>query len=155
MPGCKKDTVSLAEREKMQQADFANSLQQQGGTVKEKSYPPYGNGYEVKLSGARITDDTFKDLKGLQRVAELDLSKSSITDDQMGRLNEIATLLVKLDLSNTAVTDAGLVQLKHVPVLFNLNLAGTKVTPAGVARFQKQRLENPFIKVKQTNVKLR
>jgi hypothetical protein len=155
LPGCKRETVSLAEREKMQETDVVSSLQQQGGTVKEKNYPPYGNGYVVNLSGARLTDDTFKNLKGLKRLADLDLSKSSITDDQMDQLNDVANLLVRLDLSHTAVTDAGIEKLTRTYVLFNLNLAGTKVTPAGVARFQKKRLESPYAKVKQTNVKLK
>src|SRR5262245_19525306 len=154
LPGCKRETISLAEREKMQETDFVNSLQKQGATVKEKDYPPHGTGYVVNLSGARLADDTFRDLKGLQRVAELDLSKSSLADDQMDQLNEVSKDLVRLDLSNTAVTDAGLGKLKAVYVLFNLNLAGTKVTAAGVARFQKQRLESPYTKVKRTNVKL-
>src|SRR5262245_47239322 len=94
LPGCKRETVSLAEREKMQETDFVNALQQQGGTVKEKEYPPHGTGYVVNLSGARVTDETFRDLKGLKRLAELDLSKSSITDGQMDRLNDVANLLV-------------------------------------------------------------
>jgi hypothetical protein len=155
LSGCKRETISLAEREKMQETDFVSSLQKQGGTVKEKDYPPYGTGYVVNLSGARLTDDTFKDLKGLKRLADLDLSKSSIRDDQMEQLNEVANLLVNLNLSDTAVTDAGLAKLTHTYVLFNLNLVGTKATPAGVAHFQKLRLDSPYTKVKKTNVKLK
>jgi hypothetical protein len=154
LPGCGRPTVSLAEREKMQETDFVTALQKQGGTVTEKSYPPHGDGYVVSLSGANVTDDTFQNLKGLKRLAELDLSKSSITDAQMDQLNEIAKYLVNLDLSHTAVTDAGLEKLTRTYVLFNLNLAGTKVTAAGVARFQQLRLQSPHTKVKRTSVKL-
>jgi hypothetical protein len=154
LPGCGRPTVSLAEREKQQETDFVSALQQQGGTVTEKSYPPYGNGFVVKLSGAKVTDETFRDLKGLKRLAELDLSKSSITDSQMEQLNEVAKYLVKLDLSHTAVTDAGLEKLANTYVLMNLNLAGTRATAAGVARFQKLRLQSQYTKVKRTNVKL-
>ena len=61
-----------------------------------------------KLS-AKITNDVFNHLKTLKRVTELDVSKSSITDEQVAKLSEqdVGTMLVKLDLSNTAVTDAG------------------------------------------------
>jgi hypothetical protein len=154
LPGCGRPTVSLAEREKMQETDFVTSLQKQGGTVTEKSYPPHGDGYVVNLSGAKITDETFRDLKGLKRLAELDLSKSSVADGQMDQLNEVAKYLVRLDLSHTAVTDAGIEKLANTYVLFNLNLAGTKITAAGVARFQKLRLQSPYTKVKRTTVKL-
>ena len=153
--GCGRETQSLAEREKKQKTDFVSSLKEQGATVTEKDYPPYGRGYVVNLSGARLTDDTFRDLKGLKRLADLDLSRSTLTDEQMGQLDEVSNLLVRLDLSNTAVTDAGLEKLKRVYVLFNLNLVGTKVTPAGVTRFQSQRLESPHTRVKKTNVKLK
>jgi uncharacterized protein YjbI with pentapeptide repeats len=155
LAGCSRPTQSLAERAKQQETDFVGSLQAQGATVQEKSYPPHGVGYVVNLSGATLTDDTFRDLKGLKRLAELDLSRSSLTDAQMDQLNEVSNLLVRLDLSNTAITDAGLEKLKRVYVLFNLNAAGTKVTPAGVARFQKQRLESPYTRVNHTNVKLK
>ena len=59
----------------------------------------------------------------------------------MGQLAEIQHF-VRLDLSNTAVTDAGLEKLVNVPLLLNLRLAGTRVTPAGVERFKTQHLAN-------------
>jgi hypothetical protein len=153
--GCVGGGVSLSEREKQGETNSSSTLQDQGGTVTEKTYPPYGSGYEVKLSGAQVNDATFTHLKKLQRVAELDLSRSSITDEQMGQLNEVANLLVRLDLSSTAVTDEGLEKLTNTYVLFNLNLAGTKCTPAGVERFKAKRLASPHTRVKNPNVKLK
>jgi hypothetical protein len=156
LPACGRDNkVSLSEIEKQQESDRVGSIEEQGGTVSEKSYPPYGTGYVVNLSGARINHSTFKNLKALKRVAELDLSKSSITDDQMEQLNEVANLLVRLDLSRTAVTDAGLAKLTNTYVLFNLNVVGTEVTAAGVERFKQLRLASPYTRVKQPNVKLK
>jgi hypothetical protein len=149
VPGCKGDGLSDLQRELNKEQDCADALRQQGATIEEKSFPPYGMGYVVNLSGAQITDRTFKHLGCLQRVAELDLSKSSITDAQMERLNEVHAYLVKLDLSHTAVTDAGLDKMTHLYVLLNLNLAGTKVTQAAVNRLQERRLADPKTRFKQ------
>ena len=47
------------------------------------------------------------------------------------------TKLVRLNLFNTQVTDAGLGHLKGMTHLQTLNLRGTKVTTTGVADLQK------------------
>src|SRR5262245_1445429 len=149
--GCGKgDGLSDYERAQKKKDDAAAAIRSLGGEVTTVRYPQE-DGWAVKLRGAKITDDTFLQLKTLGRVAELDLSKSSITDDQLGQLNEqdVGTLIVKLDLSHTAVTDAGLEKLSNLYVLSLLKLVGTKVTAAGVERFKQQRLANPKTYVKQ------
>ena len=155
LPGCKRDGLSDYQRELNKKEDAANALRAQGAKVELKEHPKiprYGSAYAVSLSGAQITDDMFQKLKDLQRVSELDLSKSSITDDQMDKLNEVVPMLLKLDLSNTAVTDAGLEKLTNLNFCYNLNLAGAKVTPAGVARFKQQRLARPTTKFKDMKI---
>jgi hypothetical protein len=136
------------EQKEKENEERENSLRDQGATITRKSYPLLGMGYAVNLSSAKITDNTFQKLKDLNRVAELDLSKSSITDGQMDQLNEVAQSLVKLDLSNTAVTDTGLEKLTNLNVCLNLDLAGTKVTPAAVGRFKNERLAHRPASVK-------
>jgi len=138
LPGCKGDGLSEVQREQQKTEAVINDLREQGATVTPKSYPPRGNGYVVDLSGAQLTDHTFQTLKDLQRVTELDLSKSSLTDDQMDQLNQLASVLLRLDLSNTKVTDAGLEKLTNLKICMNLNLVGTQVTPAGAERFKQQ-----------------
>lgn len=138
LPGCKRDALSDSEREQKKKEDALASLREQGGSVTQKNYPPHGNGYVVDLKGAQITDRTFENLKELQRVTDLDLSKSSITDEQMDQLNQAVVVLLKLNLSNTKVTDAGLDKLTNLKMCFDLNLTGTQVTPAGVERFKQQ-----------------
>lgn len=162
LPGCKGGNgLSDYQREENKREERESSLRDQGATITTKDYRPYGTGYVVNLSGAQITDATLQKLKGLNgqghqpRVAELDLSKSSITDGQMDQLNEVANFLVKLDLSNTEVTDAGLVKLTNLNVCFDLYLAGTKVTSAGVERFKNERLARPMTKVKNMKVHLK
>jgi hypothetical protein len=155
------DGLSDYQREENKREQRVSSLRDQGATISTKDYPPYGRGYVVNLSGAQVTPAAFQTLKdlnkqgGRQGIAELDLSKSSIGDDLMDQLNEIAHFLVKLDLSNTAVTDAGLQKLTNLNVCFNLNLAGTQVTPEGVSSFKNERLNRPTTIVKNTNIQLR
>jgi hypothetical protein len=140
--------MSDLQRDLNKEQDCVNALREQGATIEEKKYPPYGNGFVVNLSGAQITDTTFKHLACLKRVADLNLSKSSITDAQMAQLNDVPCYLTKLDLSNTTVTDEGLDKMTHLYVLMNLNLAGTKVTPEAVKRLQTRRLADPLTKAK-------
>jgi hypothetical protein len=121
LPGCQGDGLSEYQREQNKQEERMSALRAQGVEVTEKNYRPHGKGYVVNLSGAQLTDDTFRKLKDLQRITELDLSKSSLADEQMDRLNEVAYLLVKLDLSNTPVTDTGLEKLTNLNLCFNLN----------------------------------
>jgi len=139
MPGCKGDGLSEYQRQENRKEDVLNSLREQGATITTKTYPGFGNGYVIDLKGAQITDQTFQNLKELKRVTELDLSKSSLTDDQMDQLNDgVVFALTKLDLSNTAVTDAGLEKLTHLKMCMYLDLSGTKVTKAAAQRFEKE-----------------
>jgi hypothetical protein len=78
-------------------------------------------------------------------VAELDLSKSNITDAQLPQLAQAAGICFRLNLSNTAITDAGLASLADMPVLMDLTLKGTKVSPSAAADFKAKRLANPKV----------
>ena len=144
-PGCgSRGGLSDFERAQKKKDDAASALRALGGEVTTVNYPAYGDGWAVKLRGAQISKDVFDHLKELKRVAELDLSKSTITDDQLVRLNEaeVGALIVKLDLSHTAVTDAGVDTLK-LSLLTQLNLTGTKVSAAAVDRLKKHRALDP------------
>lgn len=143
LPGCKKDPLGDSEREQKKKEEVISALREQGGTVTPKNYPSHGNGYVVNLSGAQLSDGTFQNLKDLQLVTELDLSKSSLTDEQMEQLNQATSVLLKLNLSNTKVTDAGLEKLTNLKMCMDLNLVGTQVTPAGAERFKQQHPRPP------------
>ena len=156
LAGCKGgDGLSDYERKQKQLEGAAAELRGAGADVRSVRYPQ-GDAWAVGLSGMRVDDELLNRLKSLGRVAELDLSKSTVNDDTVSRLNEveIGGLLVKLDLSHTAVTDAGLDKLQNLVVLSNLNLTGTKVTAAGVERFKKKRQSDPKILVKTTSVRM-
>jgi hypothetical protein len=108
------------------------------------------------MHGLTVTDDLLRQVKELGNVAELDLSRSTITDDHLGLMHELGlhTLLVKLNLGNTAVTDAGLQKLDGCIFLSELNLTGTNVTAGAVDRFKKSRQADTRARVKNTNVRL-
>jgi hypothetical protein len=116
------------------------TLKGQGAILERKQYPP-GSAWAVDLSGQDVTEITFEALKRLDHIAELDLSKTKITDEHMKHFADsaFAGVLVDLNLSNTEVSDAGLNELRVSRFLTNLNLTGTKVTEEGAARWQKAR----------------
>jgi uncharacterized protein YjbI with pentapeptide repeats len=144
--GCRRrDDTNYYELEKQKQQQAAASAEEQGIKAVRKQYRQ-GAAWAVNLSGKQVTDATFDSLKQFDNITELDLSKTNVSDAQMVQVNEIGSLLLKLDLSNTGVTDAGLAQLTNLLVLSDLNLAGTKVTPAGVAAFKKSRANDPRIR---------
>jgi hypothetical protein len=146
LSGCQKDGPSDFERMRQAQDNAADSLKGQGAKVKQMDYPQ-GRAWSVNLSGATISDNLLREVKQLGKITELDLSKSTVTDDHLGLINDLglSTLLLKLDLSQTAVTDAGFEKLVNLALLSDLNLVGTKVTPAAVERFKQNRLTDPKV----------
>ena len=153
--GCGGETISDFQKQQMTQQEAIDKLKAVGGDVVKKEYQ-LGEGWVVKLPGATITDQTFEHLRTLERVAELDLSSSTITDAQMPKLAEVAGVLFKLDLGNTSVTDDGIAPLAERGLLLDLNLKGTKATAAGVAQWKAKRNANPSIgkMFKDTKVKI-
>jgi hypothetical protein len=154
--GCSKQG-GPSDYEKMMQAKqgAADSLASSGAKVQEKQYP-LGKAWAVDLHGLTLTENLLKEVKQLGNIAELDLGKSTVTDDDLAAMQEMGllTVLVKLDLSNTAVTDAGLTNLEGCIFLSELNLTGTRATPAGVERLKKARQADPKVRVKNTTVRM-
>ncbi len=64
-------------------------------------------------------------------VAQLDLSKTAVTDAGLAPVGSLKRL-VRLNLSQTAISDAGLASLKELENLDYLNLYGTQVSDAGL-----------------------
>jgi hypothetical protein len=133
----------------------ADSLAQSGAKVQKKQYP-VGEAWVADLRGLTVTDDLLRQLKELGPVAELDLSRSTVTDDQLGLIKDLGlhVLLVRFDLSQTAVTDAGLDRLDGFIFLANLDLTGTKVTRAAADRLKQRVASDPKSRIKAVNVKM-
>jgi hypothetical protein len=154
--GCTKyDGISDADRIVMEQQKGIDPLVAQGGKAQRKS-TALGDAWIVRLDGMTITDETISHLKQVDKIAELHLSRSTITDDQIATMRDQTFFngTMVLDLSQTAVTDAVLDKLSVAPALIELHVTGTKVTPAGVSRFKRARQDNPQIHPLAKNTKV-
>jgi hypothetical protein len=152
--GCGEDAVQLHQRYIESQQQAVETIKAAGGDANKKQYP-LGEGWVVKLSGVTLNDELFQSLKTLERVSELDLSKSTLTDADMPRVMEVGGVLFKLNLSNTAVTDASIAPLADAVLLAELDVTGTKVTPAAISQLTTKRRSDPKImpQFKATKVK--
>lgn len=130
---------------KATQQEGVAAIAAKGGSASEKHYPQ-GDAWVVNLAKVTVDDEIVESVKVLGRVSELDLSGSTITDEQFAALAESEALgvLFKLDISNTGITDAGLRAAKGLAILYDLNVKGSKVTPEGLAEFGKNRPPHPF-----------
>jgi hypothetical protein len=148
--GCSNKEEGKSFQEMVQSKDDAvAALKQKGARFSEESYPHFTKEktWAIDLSGQQVTDEVFDLMKKVGYITNLNLSKTNVTDAQMARVNEqgIGNYLVKLDLSNTALTDAGLAKLDNLYVIRQLNLSGSKVTPAAVEQFKTTRANNPKV----------
>jgi hypothetical protein len=147
LSGCgPKDGLSDNDRRMLAMQQGADGLRSLGAKVEERNYS-MGNAWSVSLHGMTISDDLLRQVRGLGNISELDLSKSTLTDDQMALFNELGlgTLALKLDFSHTALTDTGFEKLDNLRFLGQLNLTGTKITSAAVERFKKKRKDDARI----------
>jgi hypothetical protein len=89
----------------------------------------------LEMRWMRITDAGLKHLEGLPRLRALWLGEG-ITDAGLVHVIRFAHL-EELSLLESRVTDDGLQQLRCLGGLQRLDLRGTKVTEAGVKKFQQ------------------
>ena|SRR5579871_2361528 len=111
------------------------------GWLQTFTRPEWVNGLQpyAALSVSRETSD--EDLPMVARLTTLeylDLTHSAITDAGLIHLKRLLDLQ-KLDISYTAVTDAGLAQLAEFKKLNVLDVRGTRVTRAAVAKLKRER----------------
>jgi hypothetical protein len=83
----------------------------------------------------RMDDEGLRQVCGLVRLQEVDISGSEVTDDGLRHLARLLDLR-RLNLANTKVTDAGLAHLKRMTALRNLCLKGTKVSGRAVMELE-------------------
>lgn len=94
---------------------------------------------DFRLTSEDTTDVEVASVDSVQEnVAQLNLSKTRITDDALTSIGNFPRL-VHLDLHRTEITDTGLSHLKNLKHLRYLNLYGTKVTNAGLKSLGKMK----------------
>jgi hypothetical protein len=91
------------------------------------------------LTAEPITDDDLANLWSLDRCFHLDLSNTAVTDAGMKHLAEARIRMI--DLSGTKVGNQGLKELLRIPSLTILNLGNTQITNDGL----KFLLDNPNV----------
>jgi internalin A len=93
----------------------------------------------LDISGARITLTGLKVLETLPQLERLSLWNCTALDDSAAPEFKAFAKLTNLDLSYTSAGDGTLNSLAVLPNLKLLYLTDTKVTPAGVQAFRKQK----------------
>lgn len=89
-----------------------------------------------------LTDDELQSaIPYLQNFGDLNylaFRESQITNDGLKHLLPLADRLLMLDLTHTAVSDAGIIHLKQLPKLMFVRVKeGTAITPAGIAELER------------------
>lgn len=100
-------------------------------------FPGGGSAFLVGLDDADL-EKKRPALEQLSNLAELYLSDTNLTDAGLVHLSGLARLEV-LDLSYTDVTDKGITALVSLTSLRRINLRGTSVSDEGVAEMQRKR----------------
>jgi acetyl esterase/lipase len=89
----------------------------------------------VNLGERKVTDADLIQLKGLDDLQELDLTRTGITSAGLANLKDL-TSLKKLFLTETKVDDAGISHLQGMKALETLGLSGTKIGNPALTRLQ-------------------
>ncbi|MFV0442255.1 MAG: hypothetical protein ACK5Q5_01645 [Planctomycetaceae bacterium] len=91
----------------------------------------------LQMANADVTNETLRLLAGDQRLRELDISDSQVTDAGLAIVDDLPALEI-LRLKNCKITDAGFKEhlLLH-PKLMRLELTGTQVTPEVIREWRK------------------
>jgi internalin A len=93
----------------------------------------------LDISGAKITPTGLKMIEKLPQLERLSLWNCAALDDSAAPEFKSFAKLSNLDLSYTSAGDGTLNSLAALPDLKLLYLTDTKVTPAGVQAFRKQK----------------
>ncbi len=100
----------------------------------------------IDLSGTLLSDNRRMWLILNPRITELDVSDTQITDITLREICRQNTMLKKLDMKGTGITDAGLEQLSQLTELTELGLSDTAITDEGLRHVkQLSRLKNLYL----------
>jgi hypothetical protein len=146
--GCSSySAVSDYERLQEQKKSFEETVASAGGKMEKKNYKVANrenSAWNMNFANAKITDGLIDSMVGMGYIGEVDFSRSSITDAQLLKMDELNLLqfTMNLDLSNTEITDESFSKLKGLRAVKTVKLKGSKVTKAGADAFKQAYLAN-------------
>lgn len=92
---------------------------------------------DFRLAREKATDKSLASLAGIEKhVIHLDLSRTAVTDAGLDTIEDAANLL-RLNLSQTSIGDAALSHLAGLTGLRSLNLYSTEVGDAGLSGLEQ------------------
>ena len=91
----------------------------------------------IDLNETAIRDADLKGVPTLKGLQSLGLYRTEVTDAGLAELSRFPNLN-EVELSYTAISDEGFSALKKLTKLKRLFLYGSRVTPAGVEKFQQE-----------------
>lgn len=95
-----------------------------------------GRADEVRLERTQVTDADLVALDGLEdKLVRLNLSQSSISDEGLEQLAHFHRL-TQLRLASDRITNEGLSHLQNLTQLRHLHLIGAPITDVGLAKLQ-------------------
>jgi len=94
-------------------------------------FQPYDPITDQELQSAMPYLRSFDDLN------YLNFRESQITNDGLKHLLPLADRLLVLDITNTAISDDGIIHLKQLPKLKFIRVKGAGITSAGIAELQR------------------
>lgn len=142
--------LSDFEKQKAAKQNFINEVAELRGLAEEKFFAVHGKSgmaWVIDISGATVSDGLIENMSTLGYIAEMNLSESTITDEQLLRMDElkVGRVVMNLNLSGTTISDASLTKLKNFYCVGKLNVKETNVTPGGVEQFRKNQQSNPQV----------
>jgi hypothetical protein len=107
------------------------------GPLKSPHIAKYRSFKQVDFAGARLTDESVRNIAAIECIEILHLTNCDITDNQIGLLSQIGRVEI-LRLNGSPVTDAAISAIASIEGLKSVDLSGTLVTENGVATLREQ-----------------
>jgi hypothetical protein len=114
-----------------QQTVLIAQIEKAGGRVGQIAQTDDRLEVTFRMQGSAVTDAALAPLRGLKKVAHLDLGHTAVTDAGLVNIKGLGDL-TELHLEETKITDRGLANLKDLRNLEYLNLYATGITDAGL-----------------------
>jgi Leucine-rich repeat (LRR) protein len=117
-----------------EQEQVINLIKKMGGQVQRDPKAPGQPAIGISLRGTNVTDADLEILKQLKSLQILNLSQTAITDAGLKPIESLPNL--RNLILPVSITDAGLVHVKGLTQLESLNLLDSQVSDAGLVHLK-------------------